>query len=538
MPTMATGVALAHLLEAHGVRHVFGIPGVHNVEFYRGLWDTKIRHVSPRHEQGAGFMADGYARATGGPGVAMVITGPGMTNIATAMGQAYGDSIPLLVLSSVNQRHELGLGKGFLHELPNQRNLSAGLTAFSHTLLRPDELPEVLRAAFAVFNSSRPRPVHIEIPIDVGVARQDWTIDGVGDLPSRPAGDPAALDRLAKRLSGAKRVMIVTGGGACGAATAIQTLAERLEAPVVMSTNARGIVPPDHRLATDFAAAKEAGRKLVDEADVVLAIGTELGETDYEFYATGPFSPKPPMARIDIDPRQMAIGPRLAEAIVADSRLAVEGLLARLEGSNAGKHDAAWAKLTVTRMTEIAHTARETEDPFYDQFLETIRSSLDDAILVGDSTKIAYRATLTYRGPSPRSVFGAATGYGTLGYALPAGIGAKIAKPDRPVVVLTGDGGIQFTLPELMSAKEAKAGIIVVIWNNGGYREIRDYMVSKEIKPVAVDVGPPDFGKTAESVGIGYHRPKSLADFGRVLARHGAKSDQPIIIETGPWMIG
>ena len=171
MPTMATGVALAHLLEAHGVRHVFGIPGVHNVEFYRGLWDTKIRHISPRHEQGAGFMADGYARATGKPGVAMVITGPGLTNIATAMGQAYGDSVPLLVFSSVNQRHELGLGKGYLHEMPNQRNLSAGLTAFSHTLLRPDELPEVLRAAFAVFNSSRPRPVHIEIPIDVGVAR-------------------------------------------------------------------------------------------------------------------------------------------------------------------------------------------------------------------------------------------------------------------------------------------------------------------------------------------------------------------------------
>lgn len=536
MPTMSTGVALAHLLDAHGVRHVFGIPGVHNVEFYRGLWDTKIRHISPRHEQGAGFMADGYARATGRPGVAMVITGPGLTNIATAMGQAYGDSIPMLVISSVNQRHELGLGKGFLHEMPNQRNLSAGLTAFSHTLLRPDELPEVLRAAFAVFHSSRPRPVHIEIPIDIGTTKQEWAIGKVSAPPSKPGGDPAALDRLAKKLGAAKRVVIACGGGASDAAAAIQTLAERLEAPVVMTTNARGIVPPDHPLCSEFAVAKDGGRALVDEADYVLAIGSEFGETDYEFYATGPFNPKPPMARIDIDPRQIAIGPPCDEAIVADSGLAVEGLLARLSG-DMGKHDAAWAKSTVAKMSEIARTMREPEDPFYDAFLDTIRNTLGDPIVVGDSTKIAYRATLTYRGSSPRSFFGAGTGFGTLGYALPAGIGAKIAKPDRAVVVVSGDGGIQFTLPELMSAKEAKAGVIVIVWNNNGYREIKDWMVSKEIKPVAVDIGPPDFGKTAEAAGIGFARPKTLVELGKVLAKHGAKSDTPLLIETGPWMI-
>lgn len=537
MPTLATGVALAHLLEAHGVRHVFGIPGVHNVEFYRGLWDTKIRHISPRHEQGAGFMADGYARATGKPGVAMVITGPGLTNIATAMGQAYGDSIPLLVFSSVNQRHELGLGKGYLHEMPNQRNLSAGLTAFSHTLLRPDEMPDVLRAAFAVFNSSRPRPVHIEIPIDVGVARQEWTIDGVGDLPSRPAADPAMLDKVAAKLAGAKRVMIVCGGGASDAAAGIRTLAERLDAPVIMTQNARGILAPEHPLCTEFAVNRDSGRAIVDEADFVLMIGTELGETDYEFYATGQLNPKPPTARIDIDPRQIAIGPRVAFSVVADAKLAVEGLVARLDGAKAGKHDAAWAKDAVARMTTIARQTREPEDPFYDQFLELIRATLSDPIVIGDSTKVAYRGALTYRGSSPRSYFGAGTGFGTLGYALPAGIGAKMAKPDRHVVVVTGDGGIQFTLPELMSGKEAKAGVIVVIWNNNGYREIKDYMVSKEIKPVAVDIPPPDFGKTAESVGIPYVRPASLAEFAAALKEH-AKTEVPVIIETGPWMLG
>ena len=167
------GEVLVGLLEAYGIDTVFGIPGVHTVELYRGLPDTRLRHVTPRHEQGAGFMADGYARACGRPAACFIITGPGLTNIATALGQAYADSVPMLVISSVNNSHELGLGEGRLHELPSQRNLMAGLTAFSHTLLRPDELPEVLARAFAVFDAARPRPVHIELPLDVITAPAD-----------------------------------------------------------------------------------------------------------------------------------------------------------------------------------------------------------------------------------------------------------------------------------------------------------------------------------------------------------------------------
>ena len=149
---MATcGEALVRLLEAYGVDTVFGIPGVHTVELYRGLPATRIRHVTPRHEQGAGFMADGYARVSGKPGVCFIITGPGMTNILTAMGQAYGDSIPMLVISSVNRTEQLGMGQGRLHELPSQQAVVAGVAAFSHTLLHPGQLPEVLARAFALF---------------------------------------------------------------------------------------------------------------------------------------------------------------------------------------------------------------------------------------------------------------------------------------------------------------------------------------------------------------------------------------------------
>src|SRR6202012_4977925 len=164
---LTCGELLVHLLEAFEVDTVFGIPGVHTVELYRGLPATRIRHITPRHEQGAGFAADGYARACGKPGVCFIITGPGMTNILTAMGQAYADSVPMLVISSVNRTKELGMGGGRLHELTSQSNLVAGFSAFSHTLLLAEELPEVLRRAFALFSSSRPRPVHIEIPLDV-----------------------------------------------------------------------------------------------------------------------------------------------------------------------------------------------------------------------------------------------------------------------------------------------------------------------------------------------------------------------------------
>src|ERR1044072_9039656 len=165
---MATcGEVLVKLLEAYGVELIFGIPGVHTVELYRGLPATKIRHITPRHEQGAGFMADGYARVSCKPGVCFIVTGPGMTNILTAMGQAYADSLPMLVISAVNRTEHLGMGEGRLHELPSQRGLVAGVSAFSHTLLKPQQLPDVLARAFALFAAARPRPVHIEIPTDV-----------------------------------------------------------------------------------------------------------------------------------------------------------------------------------------------------------------------------------------------------------------------------------------------------------------------------------------------------------------------------------
>ncbi|MCC5983042.1 MAG: hypothetical protein JJU42_01645, partial [Rhodobacteraceae bacterium] len=203
---------LVHLLRAHGVDTVFGIPGVHTIELYRGLAGSGIRHVTPRHEQGAGFMADGYARASGRPGVCFIISGPGMTNIATAMGQAYGDSVPMLVISTVNAHGRMGSGAGWLHELPDQQALAAGVAAFSRTVHTPGELPGALAEAFAVFDSARPRPVHLELPIDVMLApAHGLPVPATPARGARPAPAPEAVAQAAAMLGGARAPLILAG---------------------------------------------------------------------------------------------------------------------------------------------------------------------------------------------------------------------------------------------------------------------------------------------------------------------------------------
>ena len=295
------GVALVELLEANGIDHVFGIPGVHTIELYRGLPGSGIRHVTPRHEQGAGFMADGYARVAGKPAACFIVTGPGMTNIATAMGQAYGDSVPMLVVSGVNQRHELYLGQGRLHEVSDQQALMQHVAAFSHTLLRPDDLPEVLERGFAVMRGARPRPVHIEIPIDVFPLPADGMKTSEAASPSRPVPDTAAIAAACERLRGAERPVLLLGGGAVGAGDACRNLAETLGAPTTLTTNAKGLLAPEHPLLLGSYMASSSVSDCVGSSDVVLAIGTELGETDYGF---DPFWTDGYLIRVDIDAEQ------------------------------------------------------------------------------------------------------------------------------------------------------------------------------------------------------------------------------------------
>jgi len=302
------GEWLIDLLEVNDVDVVFGIPGVHTAALYRGLAASTIRHVTPRHEQGAGFMADGYARVSGKPGVCLVITGPGLTNTITAMAQARADSTPMLVISGVNARATLGRDGGALHELPDQRAMMRALAIHTHTLLEPADIADVMGEAFARLRSGRPGPVHIEIPTDV----MDTPVAVSAPRPSpavRPCADAGAISEAVALCSAAHRLVIIAGGGANDAATPLADLAIRLDAPVVTTANARGLLA-GHSLCVPASPSLKAVRELLGEADLVLAIGTEIGQTDYDVYADGGFPSLHRLIRVDIDAAQLARGPR------------------------------------------------------------------------------------------------------------------------------------------------------------------------------------------------------------------------------------
>ncbi|HJH22643.1 MAG TPA: 5-guanidino-2-oxopentanoate decarboxylase [Pseudomonas lactis] len=535
---MATcGEVLVHLLESYGVDHVFGIPGVHTVELYRGLARSSIRHITPRHEQGAGFMADGYARTRGKPGVCFIITGPGMTNITTAMGQAYADSIPMLVISSVQSRSQLGGGRGKLHELPNQSALVAGVAAFSHTLMSAAELPGVLARAFALFQAGRPRPVHIEIPLDVLVENADALLGSTPVSVARAGAAPAAVQQMSQRLAAAKRPLILAGGGAIDAAAELTRLAEALGAPVALTINAKGMLPAAHSLLIGSTQTLLATRALVAEADVVLAIGTELAETDYDVTFAGGFDMPGALLRVDIDPDQTVRNYPPQVALVADARIAAQALLTEVNRQPLAPRSPDWGTARVARLWAELEPAWDAATRAQTRFLNAVLEELPGVVFVGDSTQPVYSGNLTLNLDHPRRWFNASTGYGTLGYALPAAIGAWLGRGDgQPVVCLIGDGGLQFTLPELASAVEARTPVIVLLWNNQGYEEIKKYMVNRDIEPVGVDIYTPDFIGVAKALGCAAQSVHGIEAL-RTALRAAADRQGPTLLEIdqGRW---
>jgi len=508
---ISTGVYLTHLLRSYGVDTVFGIPGVHTIELYRGLAGSGIRHVTPRHEQGAGFMADGYARASGKPGVCFIISGPGMTNILTAMGQAYGDSVPMLVLSTVNAHGRMGSGRGWLHELPDQRAMAAGVSAFSRTIHRPEDLAPALAEAFAVFDSGRPRPVHLELPIDVMLAEAGHLV--VPQSPARsprPAPDPSRVAEAARMLAEAKAPLILAGGGARHAAGEVEGLARRLDAPLVMTTNARGLLPPGDPLAVTLSPSTPQTRALIAGADVVLAIGTEFGPTDYDMYEDGGLALPGRLIRLDIDPAQALRGPEPALILTGDAQLGAEALLralpARPTGEGAARAAAAQAGIVALPDLMRADLA----------LLAFLRATLPEALIVGDSTQLVYSGNLGFTPARPGGYFNSATGFGTLGYGLPAAVGAAVAM-GAPVVCLTGDGGLQFCLGELASAAEAEARVILLLHDNAGYGEIKSAMIAQNVPPLGVDILTPDLAAIARASGWQVTEARNKAEFAGAL---------------------
>ena len=524
--TLTGGQALVRLLANYGVDTVFGIPGVHTLELYRGLPGSGIRHVLTRHEQGASFMADGYARVSGKPGVCFIITGPGVTNAATGIGQAYADSIPMLVISSVNHTASLGKGWGCLHETQDQRAMTAPITAFSAVALSAEDLPELIARAYAVFDSERPRPVHISVPLDVLAApvNRDWS----NDVVRRPGRGPAsntAMEHAATKLQNAKRPMIIAGGGALHATQELQTISTRLAAPLFTSVAGKGLLPPDDSLHAGSSLCLEPGWNLIAEADVVLAVGTEMADTDF-WRERLPLTAE--LLRVDIDPRKFNDFYPCAVALQGDAQQTLAGLLERLPATD---RDANAAIASVAKLRDAVKNSHGPLQSIHQGILERIAAELpDNAFISTDMTQLAYTGNYAFNSRAPRSWLHP-TGYGTLGYGLPAGIGAKFGAPNRPGLVLVGDGGFLYTAQELATAvEELDSPLVVLLWNNDALGQIRDDMLGLDIEPIGVLPRNPDFAALGRAFGCTVTQPQSLAELQTDL-RHGFKRNGVTLIE-------
>jgi acetolactate synthase-1/2/3 large subunit len=431
----------------------------------------------------------------------------------------------MLVISSVNALGQIGSGEGWLHEVKDQRQLITQVSGFSHTVTRPEELAGVVARAFALFAGARPRPVHIELPLDVITASAAHLPPPRRvAMPTRPQASSGALAEAAQILNEARAPVLILGGGAVDATPIARDLAQQLDAPAIMTVNGRGLLPPDHPLAVPCSPSMPPVMALIEAADAVLVAGSEMGPTDFDFYETGRARFAGRSIRIDLDPQQLLRGQPVDLPIIADAGEALAALLPAIKAR--GRDGAARAAAARDRVREGLSTAYRA----CLHLMETVRESLPDVVIVGDSTQPAYAGHICFASVAPRSWFCAATGYGTLGYALPAALGAQLAAPHRPVVSVIGDGGLQYTLPELAAAREIGAPLIVLLWNNKGYGEIKSYMISKQIQPIGVDIFTPDFQLLAEGFGCEAVKLVDPADLPRQLRAARARQ-RPTLIE-------
>ena len=488
-PALTVGQALVQLLADYGIDVVFGIPGTHSLELYRGLAASPIRHISPRHEQGGGFMADGYARTVGKPAACFVITGPGATNISTPLGEAYLDFVPMLVISPVNPPDPDNINRGRLHEITHQQAATAPFCAFSATVSQADELPALVHRAFALFASGPPRPVHLHIPLPILPLPVDapWRAQ---PLPAPPAVGAAQIEPILALLKQAKNPVIVAGGGCVRCADQVVALGEKLACPLLTTVAGRGIVPPQHRLGVGAQLRAPYVQALLSEADLALFLGTNFAPTEH--WNDDLVLPKQ-QVWINLEPTVFDRPPaRRANryTLQAEVGACVRLLLAADTPRSAGLAAAVDACAAARRQHPGAMTIKQRGH--WQVLGEICRGLPDDSVVTSDMTQLAYTA-VGYLPWKQAGRWHHPTGYGTLGYALPAAIGAAVAKPGTPVMAIIGDAGLQYSLQEMGLAKELQLNLTVLLWNNHALQQIYDDMRDADIEPIGVVQENPDF---------------------------------------------
>jgi 5-guanidino-2-oxopentanoate decarboxylase len=521
------GVQISQALKDRDVDVIFGIPGVHNVELYRGIEEAGITHVLTRHEQGAGFMADGYARATGKPGVAYVITGPGLCNIMTPMGQAYSDSVPMLVVSSCLNPADLTTERGRLHEMRNQEAAAATVCGWSKTALDADAAYDLIDRAFDEFESARARPKHIQVPISVLGALADPAPAAKASavVKADQIGDIAPLVGL---VASAQKPMVVLGGGAASAHVEIRKLLSKLNAASIATYAGRGVADVDDPLHLGSYLARPDTVELISQADLVIVLGSTLSEVDLWREFLGHSAP---MIRVDIDPAVLADQHRAEHRVLCD----VSGFAAALYQKIDNK-TSTWKPADISAAKSRFYKSAAAERPGLLPVIEAARNAVpNDALIYSDMTQFAYSAKEVWPMSEP-SLWHHPFGFGTLGYALPAAIGGKVGRPDRDVIAIAGDYGFHYTMQELGVAVELELTLPIILWDNGKLKEIEDCMVANQIAPNAVIARNPDFCALARAFGASAVAPKSLSDFeAAITSALGAKG--PTLIYVTPSII-
>jgi len=504
--------ALVAALEEAGTEVVFGLPGVHNLAAWTVLRDSPIRLVTVRHEQAAAYAADGYARATGKVGVALVTTGPGAANTLAATGEAWASHSPILVIATdipTTIRRD-GVHRGALHECADQTAMFAPVTKET---LRADSisLRPLARIAASLPVERPSRPVYLEIPTDVlsaPVVGEESRDEGWGTLRDLARGE------LEERLASSERPLIWAGSGARDAATEVTGLAERLGAPVLTTHSARGVVPPDRALPAPHV--REVGA-LWDDADLVLAVGSDLDGVNTQNWT----QPKPPcLVAINVDPDDAAKN--------YEPDLVVEGNAAEVLASIDVEERAPWADLDTVRTAVRERLADEhpEELAFLDAFAAAVP---DDAVVVCDMCVPGYWLTAFHTPAEPRRLL-TPFGWGTLGFGFPAALGATLAN-EGPVVAVCGDGGILFGAGELATVAQEKLPLTLVIVDDGGYGMLRYDQRRAGVEPYGVDLHTPDFVALARSFGVHAEGVDGLGDaFGSLLAKHVARREPTVIV--------
>ena len=529
------GEAVVRSLAAHNVDTVFGIPGTHNLGIYEALRATGgIRHILARHEQGAAFMADGYARASGEVGVCISTTGPAALNTLASLGTAFSDSSPVLCIASQIPAEGIGLDKGYLHECQDQLGSFAPVTKWRARADTVEAIPGVMREAFAQMLSGRPRPTAVEIPCDTLDESDEVTMPAPAAV-DRPAPDPEQVEQAARLLRAARRPVIWAGGGVItsDAGAELRRLAERLQAPIFTTVLGKGAVADDHPLAAGATILHPAARAFLAESDLMLAVGTRFTEEETDRW--GLCLPDS-LIHIDIDPDEIDRNYPATVGVVGDARAALQLINTQLQDLRRQENGSAAG---IAKLRQKVWRYCQARAPEGIELVQTLRKALPrDTIIVSDLTVAAYWCRRLLDIYEPRTNI-YPWGFCTLGFGLPAAIGAKVARPDRPVVVLCGDGGFLFNCQELAVAAQFDVPIVALVFNDAAYGVLRPQQEVRYGHAHAVDLVNPDFVALAGAFGVDGCRVTSIEQLGPAVAK-AIEADRSALIElpgTLPWPI-